>query len=46
MVDSKLGPPYDDMLALSSAACRFIDDHTVRFYAVKAGQVYRVTLGA
>lgn len=44
MIDGKLGPPYDDFLALSATACRFIDNQTFRFYGVKAGQVYRVTL--
>ena len=44
MVDGKLGPSYEDIVVLSSAACRFIDDHTVRFYGIKAGQIYRVTL--
>jgi Tol biopolymer transport system component len=44
MVDGKLGPFYEDMVVLSSAACRFVDAHTVRFYGIKAGQIYRVTL--
>ena len=44
MVDGKLGPSYEDIVVLSSAACRFVDDHTFRFYGIKAGQVYRVTL--
>jgi Tol biopolymer transport system component len=45
MVDGKLGPPYEDMVVLSSAAVRFVDAQTVRFYGIKAGQIYRVTLG-
>jgi hypothetical protein len=44
MVDGKVSPPYDQMLALSATACRFTDDHTFRVYGVKGGQVYRVTL--
>jgi hypothetical protein len=44
MVDGKLGPFYENMVVLSSGACRFIDDHTFRFYGIKAGQIHRVTL--
>ena len=44
MVDGKLGPSYPDIVVLHSAACRFVDDHTFRFYGIKDGQVYRVTL--
>ncbi len=44
MVDGKLSPSWEDILVLSSAACRFVDDHTFRFYGIKAGQIYRVTL--
>jgi WD40-like Beta Propeller Repeat len=44
MVDGKVSPSWEEFLALSSAACRFVDDHTFRFYGIKAGQVYRVTL--
>jgi len=44
LVDGKLGPVYEDIVVLSSAACRFVDDHTIRFYGIKAGQIYRVTL--
>ncbi len=44
MIDGKLGPPYEEFLSLSATACRFIDDKTFRFYGVKAGQVYQVTL--
>lgn len=45
MVDGKLGPSYEDMIETSVAGCRFIDDHTFRYYGMKAGQIYRVTLG-
>jgi WD40 repeat protein len=44
LVDGKLGPSYEDMLVMSSAACRFVDARTFRFYGIKAGQVYRITL--
>lgn len=44
LVDGKLGPSYEDIVVLSSAACRFVDDRTVRFYGIKAGQIYRVTV--
>ena len=44
MVDGKLSPSWEEFLALSATACRFVDDHTFRFYGVKAGQVYRVML--
>lgn len=44
MADGKLGPTYEDIVVLSSAACRFVDDRTVRFYGIKDGQIYRVTL--
>jgi hypothetical protein len=44
MVDGKLGPLYPDMLRTNIASCRFVNDHTFRFYGVKAGQIYRVTL--
>jgi hypothetical protein len=44
LVDGKLGPSYEEILVMSSAACRFVDVRTVRFYGIKAGQVYRITL--
>lgn len=44
LVDGKLSPAWEDIVVLSSAACRFVDDHTIRFYGIKAGQIYRVTL--
>jgi len=43
-VDGKIGPSYETMLELSVAGCRFVDDHTFRFYGVKGGQIFRVTL--
>jgi hypothetical protein len=44
MVDGKLSPAYEDMVVLNAASSRFVDGHTFRFYAIKAGQVYRVIL--
>ena len=44
MIDGKLGPYYEALLQTNVAACRFVDGHTLRFYAIKAGQIYRVTL--
>ncbi len=44
MIDGKLSPGYEDILELNLASDRFIDGHTFRFYGIKAGQVYRVTL--
>jgi len=44
MVDGKVSPSWEEFLALSATACRFVDDRTFRFYGVKAGQIYRVTL--
>ncbi|HEX4824409.1 MAG TPA: hypothetical protein VFV19_08855 [Candidatus Polarisedimenticolaceae bacterium] len=44
MVDGMASFPYDDMLELSVGGCRFVDDHTFRFYGIKDKQVYRVTV--
>ena len=44
LVDGKIGPAWEDIVVLHSAAFRFVDDHTLRFYGIKAGQIYRVTL--
>jgi hypothetical protein len=44
MVDGKLGPLYQDLLKTNIASCRFVNDRTFRFYGIKAGQIYRVTL--
>ena len=44
MVDGKAGPVYDDMLENSVAGCRFVDNHTFRFYGIKNNQIYRVTV--
>jgi hypothetical protein len=39
-----VGPSYETVLENNAAASRFVDGHTLRFYAIKAGQIYRVTL--
>ena len=44
MLDGKVSPSYEDMLELNAGSHRFVDGHTYRFYGIKAGQVYRVTL--
>lgn len=44
MVDGKLSPSYEDLILTSTAAFRFLDAHTYRFYAIKAGQIYRITI--
>jgi hypothetical protein len=44
MIDGKLSPGYEDMVELNLASDRFVDGHTYRFYAIKAGQIYRVRL--
>jgi WD40 repeat protein len=44
MVDGKVSPAYEDIVPAGTAAFRFADAHTYRFYAVKAGQIYRVTI--
>jgi hypothetical protein len=44
VVDGKLSPYYEDLLATGITSCRFIDDHTFRFYGIRAGQIYRITL--
>jgi dipeptidyl aminopeptidase/acylaminoacyl peptidase len=44
MVDGKMSPLYDDVVMKNAASCRFVNDHAFRFYGIKAGQVYRVTL--
>ena len=45
MIDGKLSEGYDDILDSSLAGVGWVDARTYRFYGVKAGQVYRVTLG-
>jgi WD40 repeat protein len=44
MIDGKVSSSYEDMLKAPIAAFRFIDAHTLRFYGIKSGQIYRVTL--
>lgn len=44
MLDGKLSPGYDDLIEPNLGSSRFLDGHTFRFYGIKAGQVYRVTL--
>jgi WD40 repeat protein len=44
MIDGKFGPVFEDILVLNEASSRFVDGHTFRFYGIKAGQIYRVTL--
>ncbi len=47
MIDGKVGPFFESMFALNGNACRFVDDHTFRYYVSKpsqSNQIYRVTL--
>ena len=44
MIDGKLSPLYEDLLSPNAGACRFVDGHTYRLYAIKAGQIYRIRL--
>jgi hypothetical protein len=44
MLDGKVGPLYEDIVPNKVAAFRFVSDHEYRFYGIKAGQIYRVTL--
>jgi len=44
MLDGKVSPSYESMLEPNFGSHRFTDGHTYRFYGVKAGQIYRVTL--
>jgi hypothetical protein len=44
LVDGKASPRYDAIIENSVAGVRFVDSHTFRFYGVKAGQVYKVTV--
>jgi len=44
LVDGKASPRYDAIVENSVAGVRFIDSHTFRFYGVKAGQLYKVTV--
>lgn len=45
MIDGKASPLYEDILATNGSACHFRDANTYVLWVVKAGQVYRVTLG-
>lgn len=44
MIDGKVGPYYQALLQHNVASCRFVNDRTYRFYGIKGGQIYRVTL--
>lgn len=44
MIDGKVSPSYEDVLKTSASAFRFTDGRTYRFYGIRAGQIYRVTL--
>lgn len=44
MIDGKLGPFYDGMLDDNVVGVGFVTANTFRFYGIKAGQLYRVTL--
>ena len=44
LVDGKVSPGYQDMLELNLGSHRFTNARTYRFYGIKAGQIYRVTL--
>jgi hypothetical protein len=35
---------YENVLELNPNAARFVDAHTYRFYGVKGGQVYKVSV--
>jgi hypothetical protein len=44
LIDGKLSPSYEDILAPNLMACRWLDTHTYELWGIKAGQVYRVKL--
>lgn len=44
MLDGKVSPSYEDMLEPNAGSHHFVDGHTYRFFGIKAGQIYRVTL--
>ncbi len=44
MIDGKVSDSYEDVLKVAAAGFRWLDSHTFRFYAIKGGQLYRVTL--
>ena len=45
MADGKVSPMYENVLELNPNAARFVDAHSYRFYGIKGGQVYKVTVG-
>jgi Tol biopolymer transport system component len=44
MIDGKVGPPYESLVLNLVTAARFVGPTTYRFYGIKGGQIYRVTL--
>ncbi|HEV8363829.1 MAG TPA: hypothetical protein VGQ52_09935 [Gemmatimonadaceae bacterium] len=45
MIDGKIGATnYDNLLPLQPNAARFVDNNTFRFYGIKGGKIYRVTV--
>ncbi len=44
LMDGHKGPIYDQIVQANETVFRFIDDHTLRFLAVKNGSIYRVTI--
>lgn len=44
MIDGKVSPSYENLHLTRVTACRFLDNDTYRFYGIKGGQIYRVTL--
>lgn len=44
LIDGKISQGYEDIIELNGASSAFTDGHTFRFYGIKAGQVYKVTL--
>jgi Tol biopolymer transport system component len=44
LIDGKIGPGYEDLIEMNGESSAFTDGHTFRFYGIKAGQVYRITL--
>ncbi len=44
MIDGKVGPPYESMVLDLVSAVRFVGPNRYRFFGIKGGQIYRVTL--
>lgn len=44
MIDGKVGPSYESLVLGLVSAARFVGPSTYRFYGIKGGQIYRVTL--